>query len=98
MLEPNEERWYAVHTLPHNEARAEGHLNNQGFRTFLPKRRKSIRHARKIKTIDAAFFPRYLFVVLDMSRDRWRCINSTCGISRLVMRGDEPQPAPLGCD
>ena len=29
-------RWYAVHTLPHGELRAEEQLENQGFRTFLP--------------------------------------------------------------
>jgi transcription elongation factor/antiterminator RfaH len=90
------ERWYAVHTLPCNETRAEWHLGNQGFRTFMPKRRKTVRHARKLSTVDAAFFPRYLFVVLDPSRHQWRCINGTYGVSRLVMRGDMPQPVPCG--
>jgi transcription elongation factor/antiterminator RfaH len=90
------QRWYAVHTLPLGEARAVGHLEVQGFRTFLPKRRRTIRHARKLSVVEAPFFPRYLFIVLDITRDRWRSVNGTFGVSRLVMRGDEPHPAPHG--
>jgi transcriptional antiterminator RfaH len=90
------ERWYAVHTLPFAERRAQVQLENQGFPTFLPKRQKTIRHARKLSTVIAPFFPRYLFVVLDLSRDRWRSVNGTFGVSRLVMGGDLPCPAPPG--
>lgn len=90
------QRWYAVHTLPLSEVRAQGHLENQSFRTFLPKRRKTIRHARKMSTIEAPFFPRYLFVALDLTRQQWRSVNGTFGVSRLVMRGDRPQPVPRG--
>ncbi len=90
------ERWYAVHTLPLAERRAQVQLEAQGFPTFLPKRRKTIRHARKLSTVTAPFFPRYLFVVLDLSRDRWRSVNGTFGVSRLVMGGDLPCPAPPG--
>jgi transcription elongation factor/antiterminator RfaH len=88
------ERWYAVHTLPFAEARAEGQLHRQGFRTFQPKRHKTVRHARKSITVEAPFFPRYLFIVLDLSRHQWRSVNGTFGVSRLVMRGDQPHPAP----
>ena len=90
------ERWYAVHTLPFAEKRAEAQLNNQQFRTFLPKRQKTIRHARKLRTVIAPFFPRYLFVVLDLSRHQWRSVNGTFGVSSLVMGGDLPCPAPPG--
>jgi len=90
------ERWYAVHTLPFNEARAEHHLANQYFSTFMPKRLKTVRHARKSITLEAPFFPRYVFVVLDLGRDPWRKVNSTFGVSRLVMCADEPQAVPRG--
>jgi transcription elongation factor/antiterminator RfaH len=90
------ERWYAVHTLPLNEARAEYHLANQSFSTFMPKRLKTVRHARKSITVEAPFFPRYIFIVLDLNRDPWRKVNSTCGVSRLVMCADEPQAVPHG--
>jgi transcription elongation factor/antiterminator RfaH len=90
------ERWYAVHTLPFAEARAEGQLHRQGFRTFQPKRHKTVRHARKLSTVEAPFFPRYLFIVLDLARHQWRSVNGTFGVSRLVMRGDQPHPVPRG--
>src|SRR5215472_2863848 len=90
----NCERWYAVHTLPFAEARAEQHLRRQGFRTFQPKRNKTVRHARRSTTVEAPFFPRYLFMVLDLSCHRWRSVNGTFGVSRLVMSGDQPHPVP----
>lgn len=90
------ERWFAVHAQPFCEPRAQINLENQGFRTFMPKRHKTVRHARKLRTVESPFFPRYLFVVLDLERDRWRSVNGTFGVSRLVMRGDLPEPAPPG--
>jgi len=78
------------------EARAEDQLNRQAFRTFQPKRHKTVRHARRLSTVEASFFPRYLFIVLDSSRHRWRSVNGTFGVSRLLMRGDEPHPVPHG--
>jgi transcriptional antiterminator RfaH len=90
------ERWYAVHTLPFAEGRAQAQLANQNFYTFLPKRQKTVRHARKLRTVSAAFFPRYLFVTLDLRRDRWRSVNGTFGVSTLIMAGELPCPAPHG--
>jgi transcription elongation factor/antiterminator RfaH len=90
------ERWYAVQTRQYAEKRAQAQLEQQNFRTFLPKRRKTIRHARKLSTVTAAFFPGYLFVLLDLNRDRWRSVNGTFGISSLVMAGDLPCPVPTG--
>jgi transcription elongation factor/antiterminator RfaH len=90
------ERWFAVHTRPFGEARAQGNLENQQFRTFMPKRLKTIRHARKMSTVEAPFFPRYLFVILDLQRDQWLKVNSTFGVARLVMRGEEPHTVPGG--
>ena len=47
-------------------------------------------------TVVAPFFPRYLFITLDLSRDQWRNINSTFGVSSLVMAGERPHPVPPG--
>src|SRR5215472_12802285 len=73
-------RWYAVHTLPFAEERAEGQLHRQGFRTFQPKRHKTVRHARRLSTVEATFFPRNLFVVLDLAHNRWGSVNGTFGV------------------
>jgi transcription elongation factor/antiterminator RfaH len=90
------ERWFVVHTLPHQEKRAQHQLENQSYRTFLPKREKTIRHARKLTTVVAPFFPRYMFIILDPERDQWRPVNGTIGVARLVMQGERPQPVPPG--
>ena len=89
------ERWFLAHTLPKSEWKAELHLGAQGFRTYLPQIRKTIRHARQLKTVQAPLFPRYLFVILDLERDRWLSVRSTVGVSRLFttrMVGRSPFP------
>ena len=90
------ERWFAVQSQPRREAGAQMQLNNQGYRTFLPRIKATRRHARKIENILAPFFPRYLFIALNMQRDQWRCVNGTYGVSSLVMQGEKPQPVPQG--
>ena len=80
----------------HGEKRADRHLGQQGFRAFLPLYRKTVRHARHFVTVEAPFFPRYLFVLLDLGRERWRSVNSTFGVASLVMQGDLPKPVPAG--
>jgi len=90
------QRWYLAHTLPHQEERAQAALEHQGFRNFLPRRLKTVRHARRLRTVNAPIFPRYIFVELDLDRDRWRSVNGTRGISSLVMALERPLPAPVG--
>ncbi len=89
-------RWFAVRTQPNREHRAKHQLDLQQFRTFLPLIEKSVRHARKVRQVRSALFPGYLFVELDLSRDQWRCINSTYGVSCLVMAGERPANIPAG--
>jgi transcriptional antiterminator RfaH len=83
-------RWYVVQTHPHAEAKAAAHLGRQGFNTYLPRYLKRRRHARRIETVAAPLFPRYMFVAVDIAAQRWRTIHSTVGISRLVSNGDSP--------
>ena len=90
------ERWFLAWTLSHREATAETHLSRQGFRSFLPRHLKTVRHARNLRTVTAPVFPRYLFVVLNLERDRWRSVNSTTGIANLFMAHGRPVPVPEG--
>lgn len=95
-MTPCEERWYAVYTQPHAESRAVSHLNHQEFRTFCPRARKTVRHARKVTRALVPLFPNYIFVRLDISRDPWRSVNGTRGVIRVVGQGDFPVPVPAG--
>jgi transcription elongation factor/antiterminator RfaH len=90
------ERWFLVHTLPHSERRAELHLGAQGFRTHFPAIQKTIRHARQLRTVRAPLFPRYVFLILDLGRDRWLSVRSTFGVSSLYTCEDRPVPVPEG--
>lgn len=89
-------RWYVVHTQPHGEARALVNLLRQGFEAYLPRYRGRRRHAGRIDDVSKPLFPRYLFVAIDVARERWRAIHSTFGVSHLVCSGDDPAPVPDG--
>jgi transcription elongation factor/antiterminator RfaH len=91
-----QERWYVARTLAQRELQAVKQLSNQGFRAFIPRCWKNRRHARKVETISAPLFPRYIFVILDRTRDRWRSVNGTLGVDRLLSQGGEPQAVPKG--
>ncbi|MEQ8667410.1 MAG: transcriptional activator RfaH [Rhodospirillales bacterium] len=84
--------WYAARTKTGAEGRAEWHLRNQGYPTYLPRYRKSIRHARKTTQELRPLFPGYIFVGIDQDLMRWRPVNSTAGVINLVQFGTEPHP------
>lgn len=87
------DRWYVVFTQPQREWRARVHLAAQGFHTFLPCYRKTVRHARRLHTKRVPLFNRYLFIALDLDRDQWRRVNGTSGVACLV--ADENFPIPV---
>ena len=87
-------KWYVVHTHSLGESKAIFHLMRQGFETYLPQYKKTRRHARKVDVVARPLFPRYLFVALDMSKDRWWSVESTVGVSHLVCNGEEPTSLP----
>ena len=86
--------WAAVHTHALAEAKAAFHLRRQGFKVFLPRYRKRRRHARRVDTVAAPLFPRYLFVALDPKVSLWRSILSTVGVRDLVRFGSAPAAVP----
>lgn len=87
-------RWYVVHTRPHAEMKASAHLQRQDFGVYLPRFMKPRRHARRVDMTAVPLFPRYLFVSVDMTSQRWLSIQSTVGVSTIVRDGDRPAPVP----
>lgn len=83
-------RWYVAQTHPRAEVKAAENLNRQGFHVYLPNFRKRRRHARRVETVTAPLFPRYLFVSVDMATQRWLSIQSTIGVTRLICNGTVP--------
>lgn len=87
-------RWYVVNAQPHQERRAEENLRRQGFECWLPEFQKTRRHARRVEQMRTALFPGYLFVRLDTDVDRWRSVNGTFGVVKLLCSGDSPLQVP----
>ena len=88
--------WYCVQTLASKESLALLHLQRQNFEVFLPRLTRARRHARRYDTVLAPLFPGYLFVRMDPQRQRWRSINGTFGVARLLLAGDWPLQVPPG--
>src|SRR6185437_9336663 len=89
-------RWYVVQTQVNREATAAQNLRRQGYEVYLPRYLRRRRHARKVDFAAKPLFPRYMFVAIDMAAQRWRAIQSTFGVARLVCNGDDPALVPDG--
>jgi transcriptional antiterminator RfaH len=90
------ERWFVARVLPHRETSAQFNLLCQGYRSFAPRIRRTIRHARKLRNVLGSLFPGYIFIILDLSTHRWRAVNSTIGVASLIMGPEQPTPVPRG--
>ena len=77
-------KWYVAQIKPNGFDRAVTNLARQGFQTFMPMQKKTVRHARQLKNVLRPVFPGYLFIQFGAERADWRKINSTFGVARLV--------------
>ena len=87
--------WYAVQAHRRAEHKASLHLSRQGFRAYLPHYLAQRSHARRHDWVEKPLFPGYLFVHLDLGRDRWRAVYSTVGVRSLVSAGGQPLAVPI---
>ena len=87
--------WFAAQTIAGKESVAMSHLHRQGFETSCPRVWRTIRHARRTSRALRPVFPSYVFVKVDMERMRWRVIDSTIGVSRIVRFGGRPAALPF---
>jgi len=94
------EHWYVVQSQPRAEAKALHHLVRQGYDTYLPRYLKRRRHARKIDTVAAPLFPRYLFVRVNEGVQALSPVNSSKGVAGVVRFGSQYARVPerVVCD
>jgi transcriptional antiterminator RfaH len=89
--------WFVAQLKPNAEAIAKRNLLQQGIRFFAPFEEGTARKARKLVQVRKALFPGYLFVSFDQDVARWRAVNSTMGICKLVSFAENrPAQVPLG--
>lgn len=95
MDRPSNTVWIAVATHPNAEDRAVQHLKRQGYECYCPcapapRRRAGGGMARR------PFFPGYLFVRLDRTKDQWRPIMYSRGVRSVVRFGEHVGVVPSG--
>lgn len=86
--------WYLVYCKPRQEQRAQQHLVNQGFTTFLPALTVTRLKAGKQLTVTEPMFPRYIFLQIDSDQLNISNIRSTRGVSDFVRFGQHLARVP----
>ncbi len=76
--------WYVAQLKPNGFKKAQLNLVRQGFECFMPMRKVTVRHARKLNTGLRPVFPGYIFIRFGFNNADWRKINSTLGVNRLI--------------
>lgn len=85
-------RWYALAVQPRKELYVEQQLIARGHKAACPRFRKTVRHARKTKSVLAPLFPGYLFLEIDLGVQSWRKANWIPGSIGLVKIDNRPTP------
>ncbi|UQD69222.1 hypothetical protein JEY40_24715 [Bradyrhizobium japonicum] len=99
-------RWYCVVTNPNCQARAALGLHEIGYRTFYPKVRRWVTHARVKQAKDKPLFGRYIFVEVDPeSEDQsFYAVRAVNGVESILSSWQETkfgmrvEPAPFSSD
>lgn|GEM_PF-5649379 len=87
-------RWYCAITNPNCQRRAELELASLGYRTFTPKVRKWVTHARVRKAVERPLLGRYLFVHLDPDLQGFHAIRGVNGVEGIVGMCGTPSAFP----
>lgn len=88
--------WFVVQTHIRQEAAACRNIQRLKIESYMPMLLKDCRAAKHRDKL-VPLFPRYIFVRLDLERDRWRHICWCQGVWRLISHTSEtPTPVPPG--
>lgn len=96
----NPKGWYLVVAHFGRERLAAYHLKRQGYEVYLPMRAPLTSARSKTGALPEPrpFFPRYLFVQVDLTQPGWRSIYSTIGVHSVLTSGvgENARPRPVG--
>lgn len=88
-------RWYCAVVRPCRHHRAELELQRLGFRTFYPRTRKWISHARVKRAEERPILGRYLFVEVDHPDRSFHDVTAIFDVEYLVSSSTEGRPSPF---
>ena len=88
------QKWLVVQIKHNSHDLAVRNLERQGFGTFLPKMKATIRKEKRFIYKDVYVFPGYMFVGVDRQSSNWTKINSTYGVSKVLVFNKKPSEIP----
>jgi len=83
--------WVLIYTKANEERKASVNLQNQGFNTFLPLITPTNKKNSELESL-VPVFPRYMFAQINSELDNWSSIQSTYGVSNIVMFSEKLTP------
>lgn len=86
-------QWYLLQCKPQQTARAQWHLEHQGFDCYAPLHPAKRIAKGKVEIRSEALFPGYLFISLD-AESNWQAVRCTRGVSKVVSFNGMPHPVP----
>lgn len=87
-------KWYVIYTKAKSESIASEHLQRQNFNTYLPRVETMKRRQGRLTPLVSPFFPRYIFIQMDINTDNWAPIRSTRGVCGVVKFEGVPKEVP----
>lgn len=87
-------KWFCVMTNPNCQGRAALGLYAAGYRTFMPKVRRWVSHARTKVAKEKPLLGRYLFVEVDHPRQSFGTVKAVNGVETLISTLGRPTAFP----
>jgi transcriptional antiterminator RfaH len=88
-------KWLVARIKSNSYDLAIRNLERQGFETFFPKMKVTKKKENKFISKDVLVFPGYGFVGVDLQDSYWTKINSTYGVSKLLIFNNKPCEIPF---
>jgi transcriptional antiterminator RfaH len=95
VLNQTTSQWYLLYCKPRQEARAQQHLANQDYTSFLPQISVQKLRGNSFVVVTEPLFPRYLFLHLPANHElNISAIRATRGVSDFVRFGNQLAKVP----
>lgn len=88
-------KWFIIQVKPNSYEMATTNLKRQGFQTFVPTVDITKRYLNKFFVKNVYLFPGYMFVAFNPSLISWSKINSTYGVSKILIFSGKPAEVPF---
>ena len=87
-------KWCIIQLKPNAYEMANRNLTRQGFETFAPEMIVTSSKNNQYYSKKVFLFPGYMFVFFDPNFLKWKLINSTYGVSKILSFNNKPAEIP----